>query len=129
MKKRFFVLLACIVLFMLAFYFFRPEMSAKMLPFFSGFIFSYILVRWLTHQKKQQIKSDEMTKKAGYASLALSFQVLMLTGRILGTIDYFFPFLKKYSAGEAILVMIGLGGLSVIVSSRYYSHNPEKTWL
>lgn len=59
-------------------------------------------------QKKNQteLRSDEMFRKAGYASLALSFQLLLLaTGAIL-LIDSVYPFLQGYSAKDVAAVVL-----------------------
>ena len=64
-----------------------------------------------------------MFKKAGYTSLALSCQLLLLTTMLMLFVDVYFPFLQEYNA-KAFLM---LGGLLVLLSSRYYSHHPEKT--
>lgn len=94
---------------------------------FSG---TFVFIENLLQKKNQtELRSDEMFRKAGYASLALSFQLLLLaTGAIL-LIDSVYPFLQGYSAKDVAAVVLMWWGMLVLLSSRYYSHHPEKTWL
>lgn len=104
--------------------------STRITAFIPCFTGSFLLVSGIFWKKRaNEPKSDEMFKKAGYASLALSCQLLLLITILLLVIDSFFFFLQEYSAKDMASAFLMLGGLLVLLSSRYYSHHPEKTWL
>lgn len=84
-------------------------------------------IRNFLKKSANEPKSDEMFKKAGYTSLALSCQVLLLTTMLMLFVDVYFPFLQEYNAKDMTSAFLMLGGLLVLLSSRYYSHHPEKT--
>lgn len=75
------------------------------------------------------IDSDEMSKKVGYTALALSFQLLTIGTGVVLLIDSFMPFLHTYTAKDAGTRLLVCWGILVFLSARYYTHNPDKTWL
>ena len=104
--------------------------STRITAFIPCFTGSFLLISGIFWKKSaNEPKSDEMFKKAGYASLALSCQLLLLTTMFVLFVDSFSPFLQEYNAKDMASAFLMLGGLLVLLSSRYYSHHPDKTWL
>ncbi len=105
-------------------------LSTRIIAFIPCFTGSFLLVSWIFWKKRaNEPKSDEMSRKVGYTSLALSCQFLLLITMLVLLADSFFPFLWEYNAKDMAVVILMLGGFLVLFSSRYYSHHPDKTWL
>lgn len=106
------------------------EHATRIACFSLCFAGTFVLIAHLFQKKNQtELRSDEMFRKAGYASLALSFQLLLLATGATLLIDSVCPFLQEYGAKDAAAVVLMWWGVLVLLSSRYYSHHPDKTWL
>lgn len=106
----------------------KTELSLHELPHLSHVLLEVSSSYQESFEKSaNEPKSDEMFKKAGYTSLALSCQLLLLTTMFVLFVDSFSPFLQEYNAKDMASAFLMLGGLLVLLSSRYYSHHPDKT--
>lgn len=107
------------------------EFDSRQFWFIFGlcFVGGWMLASYFFWKKSNQVKRDEMSKRIGYTSLALSAQLIMLIGGLLILIDFVSPFLKHYSAIDALIFMINSMCLLVFCAWLYYSKYPEKTWL
>lgn len=77
----------------------------------------------------KEIEKDELTKKIGYTSYALSAQIICLLWWLAFVIDLLFPFLEKYTAFDALILIIDGMLITTFFAWLYYSKHPDKTWL
>lgn len=73
------------------------------------------------------IETDEMFKKIGYTALAASFKILMGIVLLTGLLDKHLHFLKELSPYDVLHLIWILGLILVPLTSRWYSHHPDKT--
>lgn len=84
------------------------------------------MVKKLKNQNSN-VETDEMFKKVGYTSLAASFEFLMGIMLLASLLDGYFHFLEMLSVHDTLRIIWIIGLILLGLTSRYYSHNPDKT--